>query len=109
VDELDRVAAAGGVRVVHAAGSTVSRKAWSAALAVFSVRVRGEADDRQRDWTRRAQLILWPGTDPEPTLGPRPSSGCSARVKLPAQEMIWSGRWAEAGDSARVRRPPAER
>ena len=33
-DELDRVAAAIGVRVVHAGGSAVSRKTWSAATAV---------------------------------------------------------------------------
>ncbi|MCV7091863.1 helicase, partial [Mycobacterium interjectum] len=34
-DETDRVAAAVGVRVVHAGASAVSRKTWSAATAVM--------------------------------------------------------------------------
>jgi hypothetical protein len=48
-DELDRVAAAVGVRVVHAGGSSVSRKTWAAAAAVV-------LDAAAADWCGRAAL-----------------------------------------------------
>src|ERR1700722_2340338 len=101
-DELDRVAAAVGVRVVHAGSALpVSRKAWSAALAV----VLDESAAQGCAVTglpRRAHVIVVAGTDPAPTTWAAAIDvGAQHVLKLPAQEHDLVRELADAGDSAR--------
>jgi secretion/DNA translocation related CpaE-like protein len=101
-DELDRVAAAVGVRVVHAASALpVSRKAWSAAAAV----VLDEAAALRCALTglpRRAQVIVASGDDPPPaTWAAAIDVGAGHVLRLPAQEHDLVRALAEAAESAR--------
>ena len=101
-DELDRVAAAVGVRVVHAGSALpVSRKAWSAALAI----VLDESAAQECAVTglpRRAHVIVVAGIDPAPTTWAAAIDvGARHVLKLPAQEHDLVRELAEAGDSAR--------
>src|ERR1700729_4306146 len=101
-DELDRVAAAVGVRVVHAGSALpVSRKAWSAALAV----ILDESAAQECAVTglpRRAHVIVVAGTDPVPTTWAAAIDvGAQHALKLPAQQHDLVRELAEAGDSAR--------
>src|ERR1700677_834504 len=101
-DELDRVAADVGVRVVHAGSALpVSRKAWSAALAV----VLDESAAQGCAVTglpRRAHVIVVVGTDPAPTTWAAAIDvGPQYVLKLTAQEHDLVRELANAGDLAR--------
>jgi secretion/DNA translocation related CpaE-like protein len=101
-DEMDRVAAAVGVRVVHAASALpVSRKAWSAAAAV----VLDEASALGCALTglsRRAHVIVASSTDPPPaTWAAAIDVGAGYVLRLPAQEHDLVRALAEAAESAR--------
>ena len=102
-DELDRVAAAVGVRVVHAASALpVSRKAWSAAAAV----VLDEAAALACALTglpRRAHVIVASGAaDPPPaTWAAAIDVGAGHVLRVPAQEHDLVRALAEAAESAR--------
>src|ERR1700677_1339720 len=101
-DELDRVAAAVGVRVVHAGSALpVSRKAWLAALAV----ILDESAAQECAVTglpRRAHVFVVAGTDPVPTTWAAAIDvGAQHVLKLPAQQHDLVRELADAGDSAR--------
>ena len=101
-DELDRVAAAVGVRVVHAGSALpVSRKAWSAASAV----VLDEAAAQGCAVTglpRRAHVIVVTGDDPAPaTWAAAIDVGAGHVLKLPAQEHDLVRELADADESVR--------
>jgi secretion/DNA translocation related CpaE-like protein len=101
-DEMDRVAAAVGVRVVHAASALpVSRKAWSAAAAV----VLDEAAALGCAFTgltRRAHVVVVSGGDPPPaTWAAAIDVGAGHVLRLPAQEHDLVRTLAEAAESAR--------
>ncbi len=101
-DELDRVAAAVGVRVVHAASALpVSRKAWSAASAV----VLDEAAAlgcALTELPRRAHVIVATGDDPPPaTWAAAIEVGARHVLRLPAQEHDLVRELADAAESAR--------
>jgi secretion/DNA translocation related CpaE-like protein len=101
-DEVDRVAAAVGVRVVHA-GSTspVARKTWSAAVAV----VLDEAAASRcanAGLPRRAHVIVVAGVEPSPaTWAAAIEVGARHVLRLPAQEGDLVRELADAGESAR--------
>ncbi len=101
-DELDRVAAAAGVRVVHAASALpVSRKAWSAAAGV----VLDEAAALGCALTglpRRDHVIVASGDDlPPATWAAAIDVGAGQVLRLPAQEHDLVRALAEAAESAR--------
>ncbi|MGH3530607.1 MAG: septum site-determining protein Ssd [Mycobacterium sp.] len=101
-DEVDRVAAAVGVRVVHAgSASSVSRKAWSAAVAVLL----DEASAGRCAHTalpHRAHVIVVTGTEPTPaTWAAAIEVGARRVLKLPAQERDLVRELADAGESVR--------
>ncbi len=101
-DEFDRVAAAVGVRVVHAgAESAVSRKTWSAAVAV----VLDEASaDRcgQAALPRRAHVSVLTATEAvTATWAAAITVGAQHVLRLPEQERELTRRLAEAAESAR--------
>ncbi len=101
-DELDRVAAAVGMRTVHAgATSSVSRKTWSAAAAV----VLDEAAAGRyahAGLPRRAHVIVVTGTDPAPTTWAAAIEvGARHVLRLPAQEQDLVRELADAAESAR--------
>jgi secretion/DNA translocation related CpaE-like protein len=101
-DELDRVAAAVGVRVVHAANALpVSRKAWSAAAAVVldAAAAQGCA---LTGLPRRTHVIVASGDDPPPaTWAAAIGVGAGHVLRLPAQEHDLVRELAEAAESAR--------
>jgi secretion/DNA translocation related CpaE-like protein len=100
--ELDRIAAAAGVRVVHAGSALpVSRKAWSAALAVILDESAAQGC-AVTGLPRRAHVIVVAGTDPAPTTWAAAIDvGAQHVLKLPAQEHDLVRELADAGDSAR--------
>ena len=101
-DNLDRVAAAVGVRVVHSSGGTpVSRRAWSAAAAVV---LDQEAADRcgRAALPRRVHVSVL--TTAEPATGTWESAitvGAQRVLRLPEQEGELIRELAEAAESAR--------
>lgn len=101
-DEVDRVAAAVGLRAVHV-GSTlpVSRKSWSAAGAV----VLDEAAAKVCAHTglpRRARVIVVTGGEPaSSTWAAAIEVGARHVLRLPAQERELVRELADAGESAR--------
>lgn len=101
-DELDRVAAAVGVRVVHAASALpVSRKTWSAAAAVVldEAAAQGCADI---GLPRRAHVIVLTGSEPaSPTWAAAIDVGARQVLKMPAQEHDLVRELADAGEAAR--------
>jgi len=101
-DELDRVAAAVGVRVVHAgAGSPVSRKTWSAAAAVV---LDQAAADRcgQAALPRRAHVSVVTATEATTaTWSAAITVGAQHVLRLPEQEGELIRGLAEAVESAR--------
>jgi secretion/DNA translocation related CpaE-like protein len=106
-DELDRVAAAVAVRVVHAGSALpVSRKTWLAAAAV----VLDEAAAREcthNGLPRRAHVIVVAGSDPAPTTWAAAIDvGAGHVLRLPAQEHDLVRELANAGESARENGPP---
>ncbi|KLO25853.1 hypothetical protein ABH37_16175 [Mycobacterium haemophilum] len=108
-DELDRVAAAVGVRVVHAgAESPVSRKTWSAAAAVVLDQV---AADRcgQAGLPRRAHVIVLTTTEAATATWAAAIAVAAQHVlRLPEQEHELVRELAEAAESARDDRPRGE-
>ncbi len=100
-DEFDRVAAAVGVRVVHAGSSRVSRKTWLAAAAVV-------LDEAAADRCGRAALPRRPHvsvlTVAEPvtaTWAGAVTVGAQHVLRLPDREHELIRELAEAGESAR--------
>ncbi|OBK31109.1 hypothetical protein A5634_14480 [Mycobacterium asiaticum] len=108
--ELDRVAAAVGVRVVHAAGgSSVSRKTWSAAAAVVLDRA---AADRcaQEALPRRAHVTVLTGTEVTATVWAAAVAVGAERVsRLPQQEQELVAELADAAELARCTRDDRHR
>jgi secretion/DNA translocation related CpaE-like protein len=101
-NEIDRVAAAVGVRVVHAEGtSPISRKTWSAAAAV--VLDEPAADGCARTGLpRRAHVIVVTGAEPAPaTWAAAVEVGARHVLRLPIQERDLIRELADAGESAR--------
>jgi secretion/DNA translocation related CpaE-like protein len=101
-DELDRVAAAVSMRVVHAASSLpVSRKAWSAASAVVLDETAAIAC-ALTGLPRRAHVIVATGDDPPPaTWSAAIEVGARHVLRLPAQEHDLVRELADAAESAR--------
>ncbi|OBI55656.1 septum site-determining protein Ssd [Mycobacterium sp. E787] len=100
-DETDRVAAAVGLRVVHAGAPAVSRKAWSAAAAVVLDEV---AADRcgQAALPRRAHVSVVTLVHPaSATWAAAVAVGAQHVLRLPEQERELVRELAEAGESAR--------
>ncbi|MGB9227873.1 septum site-determining protein Ssd, partial [Mycobacterium sp.] len=107
-DELDRVAAAVGVRVVHAGGgSAVTRKTWAAAAAVV---LDPAAADRcgQDALPRRAHVSVLTGTAEGhvaiQTWAAAVTVGARHVLRMPEQERELIRELAEASDSARTAR-----
>jgi secretion/DNA translocation related CpaE-like protein len=101
-DELDRVAAAVGLRVVHAVSSVpVSRKAWSAATAVVLDEAAAVGCARS-GLPRRAHIVVATGDDPPPaTWAAAIEVGAGHVLRLPAQEHDLIRELADAAESAR--------
>ncbi len=101
-DEVDRVAAAVGVRVVHAASAVpVSRKAWSAAAAVVLDEASAQGCART-GLPRRAHVIVASGGDAPPaTWAAAIDVGAGQVLELPAQEQDLIRELAEAAESVR--------
>ena len=101
-DEVDRVAAAVGVRVVHAASAVpVSRKAWSAAAAVVLDETSAQGCART-GLPRRAHVIVASGSDAPPaTWAAAIDVGAGQVLELPAQEQDLIRELAEAAESVR--------
>ena len=100
-DELDRVAAAVGVRVVHVGGSAVSRKTWSAAAAVV---LDAAAADRcgQTVLPRRAHVsVLTAGEPTTATWMAAITVGAQHVLRVPEQEHELIRELAEAAEWAR--------
>ncbi len=107
-DELDRVAAAVGVRVVHAGGgSPVTRKTWAAAAAVV---LDPAAADRcgQDALPRRAHVSVLTGTAEGQaaiqTWAAAVTVGAQHVLRMPEQERELIRELAEASESARTAR-----
>ncbi|ORA74538.1 hypothetical protein BST25_09565 [Mycobacterium heidelbergense] len=104
-DELDRVAAAVGARVVHAGAGAVSRKTWSAAAAVV---LDEAAADRcgKAALPRRAHVSLLTVAEPATaTWSSAVAVGAQHVLRLPGQERELIRALAEAGESARDDEP----
>ncbi len=100
-DETDRVAAAVGVRVVHAGASAVSRKTWSAAAAVVLDEAAAQRCG-QLALPRRAHVSVVALTQPATaTWAAAVAVGAHRVLTLPGQERELIGELAEAGESAR--------
>jgi secretion/DNA translocation related CpaE-like protein len=101
-DEVDRVAAAVGVRIVHAGvTSPIGRKTWSAAAAV--VLDEDAADGCARaGLPRRAHVIVVTGSEPaSATWAAAIEVGARHVLRLPGQERDLVRELADAGESAR--------
>lgn len=100
--ELDRVAAAAGVRVVHAGDtSPVSRKTWAAAAAVV---LDARAAGRCQRWglPRRDHVTVLSVAEPETaTWAAAVGVGAGRVLRLPGQEAELVGALAEAAESSR--------
>jgi secretion/DNA translocation related CpaE-like protein len=100
-NELDRVAAAVCVRLVHAGGSPVSRKTWSAAAAVV---LDVAAADRcaRAVLPRRAHVSVLTNAEPATaTWAAAIAVGAQHVLRLPEQEHELIRELAEAAESAR--------
>jgi secretion/DNA translocation related CpaE-like protein len=101
-DELDRVAAAVGVRVVHAgATAPVSRKTWSAAGAVLLDDVAADRCGQAALPRRPHVTVLTVGEPVTATWGAAVTVGAQHVLRLPEQERELIRELAEAGESAR--------
>src|SRR5271166_6524620 len=101
-DEVERVAAAVGMRVVHAGNtSPISRKTWSAAAAV--VLDEGAAEGCARTGQpRRAHVIVVTGGEPaSATWAAAIEVGARHVLRLPTQERDLVRELADAGEFAR--------
>ncbi|OBI47154.1 hypothetical protein A5707_20450 [Mycobacterium kyorinense] len=101
-DEVDRVGAAVGVRVVHVRdGSPVSRKAWSAAAAVLLDATAARRCVRSA-LPRRAHVVVLTDSEPAPdTWAAAVQVGAQHVLALPAHEDELVCELAEAGESRR--------
>jgi secretion/DNA translocation related CpaE-like protein len=101
-DEFDRVAAAVGVRVVHAGGgSGVSRKTWSAATAVVLDEAAADRCGRA-GLPRRAHVSVLTVAEPvTATWAAAVAVGAQHVLRLPEQERELIRALADAGESAR--------
>lgn len=99
--EVDRVAAAAGVRVVHAGAASVSRKGWAAAAAVLldeaaALRCAGSG------LPRRSHVVVLSTTDPVSTTWAAATRvGAQHVLTLPAQDAELVRELADAAESAR--------
>lgn len=104
-DELDRAAAAVGVRVVHTSDSAAAnRKTWSAAAAVV---LDAAAATRcgQQALPRRSHVVVVSGTEPDAsTWAAAVAVGAQQVLVLPAQEHQLVGELADAAESVRDQR-----
>ncbi|MGC1740775.1 septum site-determining protein Ssd [Mycobacterium sp.] len=100
--ELDRVAAAVGVRVVHAGSALpVSRNTWSAAAAVVLDEAAAQGCAHS-GLPRRAHVIVVTSSDPAPaTWAAAIEVGARHVLRLPAQEDDLVREIADAGESVR--------
>ncbi|MEB4207545.1 helicase [Mycobacterium sp. 94-17] len=100
--EVDRVAAAAGVRVVHAGdASPVSRKSWAAAAAVV---LDARAAARCGRWSlpRRDHVTVMTALEPDATTwAAAVAVGAGQVLCLPRQEAELVGALAEAAESSR--------
>lgn len=105
-DDLDRVAAAVGIRVVHTgANSSVSRKTWAAAAAVVLDEAAADRCGRLA-LPRRGHVSVLTGTETAPaTWAAAIAIGAQHVLRLPAQEHDLIRELAEAVESARDDRP----
>lgn len=101
-EEIDRVAAAVGVRVVHTGErGSVSRKSWSAAAAVVLDRAAAERCGRDA-LPRRAHVSVVTGGDAEAAAwAAAVAVGAERVLQLPQQERELVAELAEAAESAR--------
>jgi len=101
-DAIDRVAAAVGVRVVHAGcSSPVNRKTWSAAAAVVLDEAAADACARA-GLPRRAHVIVVTDSEPAPaTWAAAIEVGARHVLRLPAQEHDLVRELADAAESLR--------
>jgi secretion/DNA translocation related CpaE-like protein len=101
-DAIDRVAAAVGVRVVHAGcSSPVGRKTWSAAAAVVLDEAAAERCART-GLPRRAHVIVVTGSEPaSATWAAAIEVGARHVLRLPAQERDLVRELADAAESVR--------
>jgi len=107
-DEFDRVAAAVGVRVVHAGGSRVSRKTWSAAAAVVLDEAAADRCGRAA-LPRRAHVSVLAAAEPATaTWSAAVTVGAHHVLRLPEQEHELIRELAEAGESVRDGAPRGE-
>jgi secretion/DNA translocation related CpaE-like protein len=107
-DELDRVAAAVGLRVVHAGGSSVSRKTWSAAAAVVLDEAAADRCGRAT-LPRRAHVTVLTVDEPATaTWTAAIAAGAQQVLRLPEQESGLVRGLAEAAESARDGVPRGE-
>lgn len=98
--ELERVAAAVGVRVVHA-GEAVSRKTWSAATAVVLDEAAAERCGRAA-LPRRAHVTVLTASDPPAaTWAAAVAVGAAQVLRLPERERDMVRALAEAAESSR--------
>jgi secretion/DNA translocation related CpaE-like protein len=100
--DLDRVAAAAGVRVVHASdASPVSRKSWAAAAAVV-LDARAAASCGRWALPRRDHVTVLTVAEPETTTwAAAVDVGAEHVLRLPEQEADLVGALAEAAESSR--------
>lgn len=101
-EEIDRVAAAVGVRVVHAGGpASVSRKSWSAASAVVLDQAAAQRC-AGAELPRRTHVSVLTSADAEAAVwAAAVTVGAERVLQLPRQEQDLVGELAEAAESAR--------
>lgn len=100
-DELDRVAAAVGVRVVHAGGAAVGRKTWSAAAAVV-LDATGADRCRRAGLPRRTHVSVLSAAEPATaTWSAAIGIGAQQVLSMPAQEHELIRELAESAESIR--------
>jgi secretion/DNA translocation related CpaE-like protein len=100
-DELDRVAAAVGVRVVHAGGSAVTRKTWTAAAAVVLDEAAAQRCGRA-GLPRRTHVIVVSTAEPATaTWAAAIAVGAQHVLNLPGQEHELVRELADAAESIR--------
>lgn len=108
-DELDRVAAAVGIRIVHAAISApVSRRTWSAAAAVILDQAAAERCGRMA-LTRRGHVSVLSAAQPTTaTWAAAVAVGAEHVLRLPEQEGELIAELGEAAETARDGGPRGE-
>jgi secretion/DNA translocation related CpaE-like protein len=107
-DEFDRVAAAVGVRVVHAGASRVSRKTWSAAAAVVLDEAAADRCGRAALPRRAHVSVLTVADAATATWSAAVAVGAQHLLRLPEQERELIRELAEAGESSRDGAPRGE-